>query len=58
MCIALFHNACYQCVKFQVNSFNSLEVMARKKLKQELTKDNNLKDMSSTVMVLVHCTSS
>ena len=32
---ALFINVCYQCLKFQVDSFYSLEVMARKKIRNK-----------------------
>ena len=34
-CTALFHNVFYQCMKFQVDSFCSLEIMASRKIQKE-----------------------
>ena len=35
LCTALLHNLCYQCLKFQVESFYSLAAMALTKIHKE-----------------------
>ena len=59
---ALLHNVLYQCMKFQVESLHSLEVMARTKFDwtDGRTYSQNLKGVYSKkfgrrVMVLTHC---
>ena len=52
-----FCNVIYLCLKFEVTSFYTLEVMPQTKTHLKFTKGNNSKNSWKRVMVLVHCTS-
>ena len=54
---ALVLNVIYLCVKCEVGSFYTLEVMARTKIQLKFTKCNNSKNSCNRVMFLVNYTS-